>query len=650
MLAGGIGAIRAYPQVSFSSISDDPGILKSRSSMAVSSPEHHIDEIDGLRAVAVLSVLLYHLGIRSVSGGYVGVDVFFAISGYLITGILLKNPGDHESSLRRFYARRILRIAPALFVTLASTALIFYVLVPPALSAQLLASLASAVFSYSNLWFYFTIDYFANGATNPVLHTWSLAVEEQFYFFFPLLLLLIGKFGKARYTSAVLACLFVLSLFASGIVVAESQSKAFYFPWLRAWELLAGSLLAAFRPELVAARFKAPLSNAGLAAIVASCILYDDKTVFPGYPALLPVLGAIAVIAGAGSASIANLILRAGFMRWTGRISYSLYLVHWPIVCAASMLVSLNSGKIRTAIVLASFLFAWISWRFVEIPFRRMAGRVPERNVFAAFAGACVAAVPYFFILRLASAALWNQFPNALEYSRFVKTDTSYFHAGTCFLTDKFDALKYFDFANCLDTNQPRRSVIVIGDSHAANIVDALAARHASLNVLQATAAGCKPVLNATGPAYCTDLMKRVYEEWLPKSGPEVAYVVIAARWTDEDIEPLKRTISSLKQLDKRIILYGPTPDYYLAVPLILAYQDVLGVNLESRMLNRERRELDAKFRSSFSGEVAYFSPLDKLCNLKTCVLAEESSPLYFDRDHLTPSGVTRAIEGFPLP
>lgn len=618
--------------------------------MAASFLVKHIGEIDGLRAVAVVSVLLYHAGVGRLGGGFVGVDVFFVISGYLITGILLSDLGDNGLSLKRFYARRILRIAPALCVTLAFTALAFYALFPPVLFGELLASLASVALSYSNLWFYYTVDYFANNATNPVLHTWSLAVEEQFYFFFPLLLLLIAKSGRAKYTLAILAGLFGLSLVASGAIAAQSQAKAFYFPWLRGWELLAGSLLAASRPGLVAARFKAPLSNLGLAAIVAACLLYDDKMVFPGYSALLPVLGAVAVIAGVGSDSIANQALRMKFMRWTGRISYSLYLVHWPIVCAASLLVSMYTNRVKAAVVLASFLLAWLSWRFVETPFRSMAGRVPNRQVFITLAAVCTAFLPYFFLLQFASTALWQRFPKALEYSAFVRTDTSFFRAGTCYLTPKFADLKYFSAASCLNRNESRTGVLVIGDSHAANIVAALAAQHASLDILQATAVGCKPTLDAAGPPYCSGLMKRILLEWLPGSGRGVEYVVIAARWAAGDIEPLRRTIAHLRKLDKRVILYGPSPEYSVSVPLLLAYEQILGVDLGERCLNQERRQLDAKVKSVFSGEAMYFSPIDSLCNPKACLLLDNGAPIFFDRDHFTLSGARRVVQGFPLP
>jgi peptidoglycan/LPS O-acetylase OafA/YrhL len=617
--------------------------------MAPSFSVKHIGEIDGLRAVAVLAVLLYHVRVGPASGGFVGVDVFFVISGYLITGILLSDRGGGAQSLKRFYARRILRIAPALCVTLAFTALVFFALFPPVLSGELLASFVSAALSYSNLWFYFTVDYFGDNTTNPVLHMWSLAVEEQFYFFFPLLLLLIRKSSSPKYMPAILAGLFGLSLLASGIIAAESQAKAFYFPWLRAWELLAGSLLAVCRPGQVATRFKAPLSNLGLAAIVVACFLYDDKMVFPGYSALLPVLGAVAVIAGVGSDSIANHVLRVKFMRWTGWISYSLYLVHWPIICAASLLVSMYTNKVKAAVVIASFLFAWISWRFVETPFRGMAGRVPNRQVFTTFAAVSMCFLPFLFTLQFASAALWERFPKALEYSAFAATDISFFREGTCFLTPKFDDLKYFRAASCLKRNESRTGVLVIGDSHAANIVAALAAQHASVDVLQATAAGCKPTLDAAGPPYCSNLMKRIFQDWIPGPGHGVEYVVIAARWVAGDIEPLRRTIAYLRKLDKRVILYGPGPEYSVSVPLLLAYEQILGIDLGKRLLNQERRQLDAKFRSVFTDDVMYFSPFDSLCNPNACALVDNGAPIFFDRDHLTLSGAMRAVRGFPL-
>jgi peptidoglycan/LPS O-acetylase OafA/YrhL len=609
----------------------------------------HISEIDGLRAVAILSVLLFHVRGGALGGGFVGVDVFFVISGYLITRILLGDLERGRLSLARFYERRILRIAPALFATLVVTAAVFFLLLPPAMSAELRASLVAAVFSYSNLWFHQTVDYFGNNASNPVLHTWSLAVEEQFYFLFPLVLLLAGRAGLAVPKWLLFGVLALVSLVASGVVVGRDPSAAFYLPWLRAWELLAGSMLAAVDLQRLSAGLRAAMSNLGLALILAACLLYDEGTPFPGYAALLPCLGAAAIIAGARSDSIANVLLRTRFMRWTGKISYSLYLVHWPIASLAAVLFSLNSPKVQAAVVVASFVAAWLSWRYVETPFRGMAGHVAARRVFAVFGLLCLGLPLLFAALQSASTALWQRHPQAVRYAEASHQDLAFFRQGTCFLSPRFPDLGQFAFDQCLTPARDRTNVLLIGDSHAANLATSLAASHPAVHVMQSTSAGCRPALGAPGPAHCR-ILDFTYREWLPRDGTRVEYVVIAARWEASDIEPLKRTVAYLRGLGKAVVIVGPTPEYFVPVPLILAYEDLRRGGLDRRLMKQDRLRLDVQMRDAFGSEAAYFSPVQNLCDAGNCRLLEGGTPVLFDRDHLTPAGARLALQGFPLP
>ena len=610
----------------------------------------HIGEIDGLRAVAVVAVLLYHVGVVAIGGGFVGVDVFFVISGYLITGILVAELRKDKLSLRRFYVRRILRIAPALFVILGLTALLFYMLFPPLYSRDLLPSFASAALSYSNFLFYYTVDYFAGNSRNPVLHMWSLAVEEQFYLFMPLLLLLVGKSRLKAHLAGVLLALCLASLIAAGLTAPEHQAQAFYFPWLRAWELLAGSLLAVRPAPSIAPRLKSLLSNIGLIAILVPCFRFHDEMVFPGWAALLPVLGAGAIIAAAGSDSWANRFLQLNFMRWIGKISYSLYLVHLPVICVTALFASTYPGRTKVVVVIASFFLAWASWRFIESPFRRMAGRVPDRRIYWGFATATFALLPYFVVLQFAGAGFWQQFPKALEYSGFLASDKSFFREGTCFLSPKFEKFSDFSPGTCLAIRPSTTGVLVLGDSHAANIISSLATQHASLSFLQATAAGCKPTTDFRGPPFCTQLMRYIMLDYLSASSEDIRYVVLAARWTESDIEPLRRTISHLRGLGKEVVLYGPTPEYSVAVPLLLSYEQIFRFSFGELLANPERRKLDARFETDLSDQARYFSPIASLCGKLPCPLLVDEVPIYFDREHMTEIGARRIIRGFPLP
>jgi len=597
----------------------------------------------------VLSVLIYHVHAGWLSGGYVGVDVFFVISGYLISRLLLADVDRGELSLKRFYARRILRIAPALFVTLICTALVFFVLFPPVWSRNLLISLVSAVLSLSNIWFYSTVDYFANNASSPVLHTWSLAVEEQFYLCIPLLLLLVSRNGWTRFKVPIFAVLFTVSLIASVAAAEGSTQSSYFLPWLRAWELLCGALLACARLEVVPRMLKPVISAIGIAMVLLACVFYNDATPFPGYTALLPCMGATAVIAGAGGGGIANRILQTGPMRWIGKISYSLYLVHWPLVCAAGLTVTLHPYKVKAAVIMMSFLLAWLSWRYVETPFRRMAGRTAEALVFAAFGSGCIILMASFATLQFANERFWDLYPVARKYSESLKTDTDFFRSGTCFVTQYHGGVADFRRSDCLEQSASKPGVVLLGDSHAANIWEALAAQFPSRQVLQATTPACKPVVGITGSPTCRELMNYIFDDWLDGAGANVQDVILAARWEQTDIEPLKRTVSRLRQSGKQIILYGPVPEYYVAVPLLLAFSEISNIDLRSRLFTRNRLELDKRLRAEFSGNVTYFSPFENICTESDCTLVYDGVPVFSDRDHMTRAGARLAIKAFPL-
>lgn len=338
-------------------------------------------DIDGLRAVAVLPVVLYHAGL-GFPGGYVGVDVFFVISGFLITSILRDDILADRFSLLRFYDRRIRRIFPALFVMLGLTTLgAAAVLLPEHLLAFGRSLRATALFA-ANLHFWRLEGYFTEAAElKPLLHTWSLAIEEQYYLVFPPLLWALMRGRKAR---AGLAALTLASFALALWQVRAAPQAAFYLPFGRIWELLAGSLLA-LSPDLArplgrAALLRALLGLAGLAAILVPVFAYDRLTPFPGLAALPPVLGTVAVLAtGAAGPGPVRWLLERAVLRGIGLISYSLYLWHWPVLVLAGYVTVLPmTGLQRVACLGLSFLLALLSWRCVERPFRGAArpGRV----------------------------------------------------------------------------------------------------------------------------------------------------------------------------------------------------------------------------------------------------------------------------------
>lgn len=333
--------------------------------------------MQGLRAIAVLLVVVYHLNPDLLPGGYVGVDVFFVISGFLITALLYRETtGRGRVLLGRFYARRVRRLLPAATVVLVSTGAAALVFLPVTrLTETVWQLLASAVYAENLYLAHQTVDYLASDTPpSPVQHFWSLAVEEQFYLLWPLLFVL-WAFTVRRWRAtawslgAALGALLVMSLVYSVVWTTKEPAAAYFLPTTRAWELAVGGLLALALTHGRVPRWAcAPLSWAGLAAIVAAALLFDDATVFPGWVALLPVSGAAAVIAGEG----ASTPLDRRSAQFVGDISYSLYLWHWPLIVFALV----RSGDTvlgpmpAVAVLLASFLLAWLTKVWVEDPVR----------------------------------------------------------------------------------------------------------------------------------------------------------------------------------------------------------------------------------------------------------------------------------------
>ena len=345
-------------------------------------------DIDGLRAVAILPVLLFHAHVPGFSGGYVGVDIFFVISGYLITGIIAREVDQGRFSILRFYERRFRRIMPALaLMMLAVLAASAWLYLPADLASVPKSALAATLF-VSNLWFFTDTGYFAGGAdVKPLLHTWSLAVEEQYYIGFPVLLMLLARAGS-RWRSAIVATLALLSLSLSVFMQRDTSGFAFYLLPTRAWELFAGALLALGCIPAIRQRWKREaIAWGGMAAIMLAVACYDRDTLFPGIAAMAPVLGAAALIHAAPGTRAARL-LGCPPLVGVGLISYSLYLWHWPLIVFTEYATDMPlAGYTRIAVIAAALIAALVSWRFVERPFRD-SRRMPAATIFRFTAGA----------------------------------------------------------------------------------------------------------------------------------------------------------------------------------------------------------------------------------------------------------------------
>jgi peptidoglycan/LPS O-acetylase OafA/YrhL len=370
-------------------------------------------DIQGLRALAVVLVVLDHAGVEFFSGGFVGVDVFFVISGFLISGHLVERLGTTgRVDFVGFYAARTRRILPAATVTIIATAAAAFVLVSPLRIRDILSdAIASALYVPNILFAVRETDYLAGTAPSPFQHFWSLGVEEQFYLLWPLALL--GAFvltrGSRRGVLVAIGVIGVVSFAASIVATADAPSVAFFSPHTRAWEFAVGAVIAGIAPTLsrVPSVLAQVLSWTGLGLILVTAAAYSAETGYPGAAALVPVLGAALVVAfGERGARGAVALLRQRPVQFLGAISYSLYLVHWPVLVLAHESIGLGQPLpvgIGVILVIASVPVAWLLYRFVETPFRvgtaaRGPGAPDSRSVLAVSAAVVMVLVAALFV------------------------------------------------------------------------------------------------------------------------------------------------------------------------------------------------------------------------------------------------------------
>lgn len=598
--------------------------------------------------MAVLPVVFFHLDIGLFSGGFVGVDVFFVISGFLITSLISAEMSDGTYSVTNFYVRRARRIFPALFFMCAVAAMFVLLLCLPSDARKFGSSLAAATLFVSNIYFYVTADYFGAAAeTQVLLHTWSLAVEEQFYIFFPLILFSVRKHLAVR-ERQILIGLTMISLATSVWLVQTDQAGAFYLLHSRAWELLLGALLATGVIPIVRSRASAgALGLLGLALIAGSVLLYEKAMPFPGLAALPPCIGAALLIhTGKDSSLMASRLLSLSWVRFIGLISYSLYLWHWPVGVIARQLgfwygwdPDLKPHKL--GVLFLSFAFAVLSWHFVERPFRQR----PYRLGSAATLSTSVAAMAAFAVVAVfvypLSQRFW-QLPDDAQRMLAV-LDSAYLgsmRSRSCLLRTEAEPFSQFDQASCLRMSETKPNWLLIGDSHAADLWGGLAQANPEVNVLQATATGCKPVLDSSGEQQCTDLMSFLFTGFIPKHRFDA--IVLSARWNSKELGALRATANLLKAHAERVVVLGPRVEYKQDLPWILTAGIVQhNPAIADRLRVSKQKQTDRLFAQHLRQDgIAYISLYQAICPNNRCRVTDEAGlPLAFDYGHLTASG-----------
>ncbi len=614
-------------------------------------------DIDGLRAVAVLAVMAFHLQFRFALGGFTGVDVFFVISGFLITSILQADMQAGRFSLRRFYVRRIRRILPALIAVLTATSAFTLLVCMPSELRDYARSLIGASLSASNLYFGFHSSYFDPlSLSRPALQTWSLGVEEQFYLLFPLLLLLVHRAFPGRVTLA-LGVMAALSFAASVYGAFESPTLAFFMPWTRACELLLGSLVAtgAF-PPLRSYRARNATATCGLLVIVINFLLMNGAVPFPGFAALLPCGGAALIIwSGQPVGSPVHpdpmrpipmrptLVARCLSTRpvvFLGLISYSLYLWHWPVIVFQNVGLwgeELPHRMVKLILLAISFTLAILSWRWIERPFRDGNLRLSPRSAFM-FAGVSAGVL----VLCATAALLFHGFPGrfpaaAVAVGDYVDEKANN-RMGSCMVIRARD----FQPDPCLKEDATRPNWLLIGDSHAAAQWAGLQQAFPAVHFLQVSRASCRPDPVRTD-GDCGVLMQMIFHHYLLTH--HVDRMVAVGRWVGADLPALDRLAAWTHAHNLPLTIIGPTQDYDAALPRLLAYGLL---RHQADLADRHREPDTAPLDTTLAGlaqtrwHVPYISLVRMFCPAGHCaayVDGQGTAPLLLDGDHFTNEG-----------
>ena len=636
------------------------------SESAISAKPHYLAFVDGLRAISILSVVAFHVGLSGFSGGFVGVDIFFVISGFLIINQIKDELQKERFSILAFYARRQLRILPVFLIVLLCVFLFApFILPAPDVYDDFVRAAVASPLNLANINFWLRQGYFDIAADQkPLLHTWTLSVEEQFYLVVPVALLLLFRAGKHRFAMAAALIAIAVGLVSFvGAITETSMSErndAFYLAHWRAWEFVAGGLITG--PLVLTVRRAPRLIAEAIGGVAAACIILsvtmlNAKLAYPSWRAALPVAGAALMILG-GLAQPRIIVARILALRWLagiGLVSYSWYLWHWPILSfirisrlgAASVPLDLLGGGV------VAFALACLSYRFIELPVREWRKSVtwskrPGRIV-AAGVVACLA------------AALLGGLSSAAGYLAIrVFAQSRYGIAGEGVLDNGCRIVTSWAIPDdCLNGNLG----ILLGNSHADLLFGTFARRfdQQGIRLVSIARGGCDPILFAPPLRQqnrqhgCANLLGPF--ERLLGLPTQVSAVIIDSAWQDPRLELLERLAELVMQFDPvrtRILFIGPVPIFHTHSLACLVLNDRYGG--DRARCGRPRSEVEA-IRASIVklllataarfDNVRYVDLIDLFCDRSACRPYLENHLYYLDEGHVSTAGADRIYDAF---
>lgn len=619
-------------------------------------------DIDGLRAVAVLSVIIYHAFPSIITGGFVGVDVFFVISGYLISGIIIKSIKSGSFSFLDFYSRRIKRIFPSLMLMLISVFIAGYFIMMPSDYANLGKHIISSALSFQNLMLLSESGYFdSSSELKPLLHIWSLGVEEQFYLLWPIALIIIYKYIKKPVIAISIISLlsFVLCVFYS----YKDISLAFYFPIFRLWELSAGAILYSFLDkESNKLRNGTPdiISLTAILVISYSLFNINSSDVFPGFLALLPVIASVLIIGFCRDSILSRRVLSDSRVVYIGKISYPLYIWHWPLLSffyyASPQLNGTQDTIARICLLVASFILASLTYHLIENKIRYTKGNKSKICVMSL----CV--VTFFVCMLGLSAYMTNGFID--RYGDKIKAISGTIdfkwkegvRGDVCHIMGDIDDKHLSgNRANCVSVD--KHQIFLWGDSHAGALypgVEYLALQK-GYSVSQITGAKRVPM---SGISSIADQQYVEAMKYITSIKPQI--IMLDARWTvhgkyNEVFSHLKNTIDDIKRASPDSVIYivGPAPEWTQNLQNSL-YNMATSGNFMPKYSKDSLNNYVISFDKDFSKLVSsygvrYISLTSSLCNESGCITNINGSPQSIsaiDYGHLSKPAAIYALSG----
>ena len=631
-------------------------------------------DIDGLRAIAVGSVVLYHLDKNLLSGGFVGVDIFFVISGYLITKLIYKElatTGDFSFS--NFYLRRVRRLFPALFATLAACLLASYALFSPAFVVEFGKSLVAAIFSVSNFFFWSSSGYFdTQSAFKPLLHTWSLSIEEQFYLIWPALMVFLFSRKTNGLIPLFIGLMAVVSLglnewffanqttlnawFGSGTDQSsfDVASTVFYLLPFRVFEFAIGAILVWLDGTRYQRRYLGELSFAiGLAMVCYAITQFTDATQFPSTAALIPCVGAALMIFSGGTHRLA-FIVDNRLLVGLGLISYSLYLVHWPLIVFYQYwnYVPLTPAEM-SALVALSVILAYLMYRFIEQPFRRpkpaVAGTRPNRP-FVLTAVVSTALIVVISSTAFASGGwLWRYPTEVLQQLKYQQGDyTEYFWNNVNRLADGFK-----------DNGKPK--VLIIGDSMAAGFSNALVAADAEQQLDIATIPighNCKAIFPLSNDQYqviyggAKEVCRAEHQKVLDKERllKQADSIILASYWWEiPRLQYVPSTVAYLRSVSTaKVMVLGLKDQQSNGIWFLNKHSFSAQIHKIRTPLNAHAQAVNQLLKKS-ADDYHYFDLVDLFCDQRGCQrVTEDGYVIIFDGSHLSENGADFVAKNLP--